>query len=82
MDSADNNTIKWHPFIYGLLGGLVYISVSAILPDWNHTLTGIYAGVVYLAAYLPLPKKLDIRLRALIPIPVVLLIAAIIRIVS
>lgn len=80
--NSDNETMNWHPFIYGILGALLYISVSAILPDWNHAITGIFAGVVYLAVYLPLPKKLDIRLRALIPIIVVLLIAAIIRMVS
>lgn len=82
MNSAGNNTMNWHPFIYGILGALLYTSVSAILPDWSHTLTGIFAGVVFLAVYLPLPQKLDIRLRALIPIPVVLLIAAIIRFIS
>lgn len=82
MNSADNNTINWHPYIYGLLGGLLYISVSAILPDWSHTLVGIFAGVVWYVVYLPLPKKLDMRIRVLISVAVVLLIAAIIRFVS
>lgn len=82
MNSADNNTINWRPFIYGILGALLYTAISAILPDWSHTLAGLFAGVVFLVVYLPLPKKLDMRLRVLISIAVVLLIAAIIRFVS
>lgn len=82
MNSADNKTINWHPFIYGILGALLYTAVSAILPDWSHILVGLFAGVVFLAVYLPLPQKMDIRLRVLIPIILVLLIAAIIRFIS
>lgn len=83
MNSTNTEPVNQTPgWVFGILGGLVYIAVSEILPDWSHLLAGIFAGLLWIAVYYLLPKKWNIWLRVLIPIAVVLLAAGIIRLIG
>lgn len=72
---------NWNLFIYGLLGAVAYITNSALLPDWNHFLVIGFTALVYLAAYWLMPKNLKMSIRALIPVVLAIVAAAIVRFV-
>ncbi|MCX4288256.1 MAG: hypothetical protein OSJ46_02035 [Duncaniella sp.] len=72
---------NWNHFINGLLGAVVYIANSYLLPDWNHFLVGVFTAVTYVAAYWLMPKNLKIGIRALIPTALAIVAAATVRFV-
>lgn len=83
MNSTNTEPVNQTPgWIFGILGGFVYIAVSEILPNWSHLLAGIFAGLLWVAVYYLLPKKCNIWLRVLIPIAAVILAAGIIRLIG
>lgn len=73
--------MDWKTLITCLVGALLYIAVSEILSNWSHILAGIFAGIVFIAIYCLLPKKLNLWIRVLVPIAVTILFAFIIRFV-
>ncbi|GEM_PF-6151918 len=83
MNSTNTEPVNQTPgWVFGILGGLVYVAVSEILPDCSHLLAGIFAGLLFIAIYYLLPKKWNIWLRVLIPVTVVMLTAGIIRLIG
>lgn len=71
--------MNWKIILYCLLPGAVYISVSELLPEWNHALAGLFAGLVWVAVFFLLPKKLDEWKRVVISAAAVTVVAGIIR---
>lgn len=83
MNSTNTEPVNQTPgWVFGILGGLVYVAVSEILPDCSHLLAGIFAELLFIAIYYLLPKKWNIWLRVLIPVTVVMLTAGIIRLIG
>lgn len=66
--------------ICALSGGLMYIATTAILPDWNHLLVALLAGVVMLIAYYCLlPKRLKLVPRLMLSVAITIVVAAVVR---
>lgn len=74
--------MDWKTLITCLLGALLYIAVSEILSNWSHALAGIFAGIVFIANYCLMPKRLNLWIRVLVPIAVTILLAFIIRFIA
>lgn len=70
--------MDWKTLITCLLGALLYIAVSEILSNWSHAL----AGIVFIANYCIMPKRLNLWIRVLVPIAVTILLAFIIRFIA
>lgn len=73
---------NWNSVLCAAAGGLLYIISSELLPEWSHWLVGIYAGVIFIAAYWIVPKKLKMWLRVSIAVAVAIAAAAIARVLT
>ena len=73
--------MNWKPFLYSVGGATLYFAISEILPEWSHILAGLFGGVVFLAIYCLVPKKLADWKRVSISAVITILIACIVRLV-
>lgn len=71
--------MNWERLITCLSGGLMYIAVSELLPGWSHIMVGILCAIVFLVAYMPLPKRMKMWMRVAIGVVAVLIVAGAIR---
>lgn len=69
----------WNPVISVVLGALGYTVNSALLPDWSHTLVGVFTGLIFFAAYWLIPDKLKMWIRVSISMAITIGAAAIVR---
>lgn len=70
---------NWNGIICALLGALVYMANSEILPTWSHTLVGIFSALILIAAYWLAGNRLKMWIRASIAAVVTILAAVIAR---
>lgn len=70
---------NWNPFFYGVVGGIIYIINSALLPDWSHSLVGVFTGLVFISIIWLLHTNQKIWSRVLISAGITIIAAAIVR---
>lgn len=68
-----------NPIISCVLGALIYIVNSELLPDWSHLRVGLFTAAIFIVVYWLLTSRLAVTARVVISLVAAIAAAAIVR---